>query len=220
MRPGLSLPSRAGFGLRAACLALLAGNAAEGQTMQYTELLDESLSLWTIENTSANNFRMVGDVLEVREPEGWLKSTRRFGDFELVADFRFMTDDADSGVFVRARGELDFVRGWPNESYQVQLRNPLGASPFPPVGGLFRHGMANGATSYAEDLAREASRATGEWQTLIVRVEGDVLSATLNGEAVLEAGTILNRPGYIGLQGETGVLEFRSLRIRELDAAD
>ena len=139
----------------------------------------------------------------------------RFGDFELAVGFRFMTDDADSGIFVRALGENEFVRGWPNQSYQVQLRNPIGESPFPPVGGLFRHGMANGETDYDEALARDTSLPTGEWQTLGVRAEGDQLTVTLNGVEITRAAGLANETGFIGIQGETGSLEFRSVRVRE-----
>jgi len=184
--------------------------------MERTELLDAGLSRFTIENTAADNFNMIDGVLEVREPEGWLKSVERYADFELIVEFRFMTENADSGIFFRALGEREFVRGWPNQSYQVQLRNPLGQSPFPPVGGLFRHGMASGETRYDEDLARETSLGTGEWQTLLVRVQGTTLTVALNGVAITHAGAIGNETGFIGIQGETGTLEFRSLQLREL----
>lgn len=197
-------------------LLMLAAMATHGQTMEQTELLDNELSRFTIENTSADNFSMVDGVLEVREPEGWLKSVERYGDFELITEFRFMTDDADSGIFVRALGENEFVRGWPNQSYQVQLRNPIGESPFPAVGGLFRHGMANGETSYDEDLAGEVSLPTGEWQTLVVRVVGDSLTVELNDVLITRAAGLANETGFIGIQGETGTLEFRSLKIAPL----
>ena len=185
--------------------------------MQATELLDDELTNWTIENTTADNFNVIdGGVLEVREPEGWLKSTERYADFELDIEFRFMTDNADSGIFVRALGENEFVRGWPNQSYQVQLRNPIGESPFPPVGGIFRHGMASGETNYDEDLARQTSLPTGEWQTLHIRVEGDALTVTLNGVVITEASGLANDTGFIGIQGETGVLEFRKFEVSEI----
>jgi hypothetical protein len=199
-----------------ASLVLVAEALAQEGSMEPIELLDDGLGRWTVENTTAGNFNVLDGVLEVREPEGWLKSVAQFADFELVVEFRYMTDDADSGIFVRALGESEFVRGWPNQSYQVQLRNPLGDSPFPPVGGLFRHGMANGATNYDEDLARANSRPTGEWQTLVVRVEGERLTVTLNDVEITTAVALGNRPGYIGIQGETGTLEFRSLRLSEL----
>jgi 3-keto-disaccharide hydrolase len=203
------------FRYSAALLALAAG-VAQGQSADNMELLDDGLTRWTIENTSAGNFRMTAGVLEVREPEGWLRSRRRYADFELVVEFRFMTDDADSGIFIRAVGDRAFRRGWPNQSYQVQLRNPAGESPFPPVGGLFRHGMASGPTEYDEALARQSSLPTGEWQTLTIRVQAQALSASLNGALVTRARNIGNTTGYIGIQGETGTLEFRSIRIREL----
>jgi len=180
------------------------------------QLLDRHLSHWTITDTGFDNFRMTGDILEVSEPEGWLKSRQRYADFELETEFRYLTDDADSGIFVRVGGERAFRRGWPVHSYQVQLRNPDGPSPYPPVGALFRHGMAHGPTDYDETLARAVSRPKGAWQTLGVRVSGDQLSVTLNGTEITRAGHILNRPGCIGIQGETGRLEFRSLRLREL----
>ncbi len=184
--------------------------------MEPVELLDPELTRWTIENTARDNFNFRNGVLEVTEPEGWLKSTERFADFELTVEFRFVTDNADSGIFVRALGESEFVRGWPNQSYQVQLRNPIGESPFPPVGGLFRHGMASGETGYDEELARETSLPTGEWQTITVRVQGTSLSAELNGAQILRAEAIGNQTGFIGLQGETGALEFRSIRLQPL----
>lgn len=184
--------------------------------MDWTELLDESLSRWTIEDTAANNFNVIDGVLAVREPEGWLKSAERYRDFEIETEFRFMTDNADSGIFVRAAGAGAFARGWPNQSYQVQMRNPLGESPFPPIGGIFRHGMASGETQYDEDLARATSLATGEWQVLRVRVQGDTLVAWLNDVEITRASGLVTEPGFVGIQGETGVLEFRTFRLREI----
>jgi hypothetical protein len=210
--------------LSAALAARVAGSAglmfgtlaAEGQSMGWTELFDGSLDGWTIEDTAHDNFTVSDGVLVVAAPEGWLKSAESYADFELEVEFRFMTDDADSGVFIRAAGQEAFRRGWPNRSYQVQLRNPLGESPFAPVGGIFRHGMPDGRTDYDESLARRTSRPTGEWQTLHVRLEGESLAVSLNGVPITHAEGIGNETGFIGLQGETGSLEFRSLRLRVL----
>lgn len=184
--------------------------------MGFTELFNGSFDGWTIEHTGHENFTIAGNILRVAAPEGWLRSTQAYADFELHVEFRFMTDDADSGVFVRAVGNEPFVRGWPNSSYQVQMRNPLGESRFPPIGGLFRHGMPDGDTDYDEALARQLSKPTGEWQVLHIRVVGSEIAASLNGEQVLHATNIANPQGHIGLQGETGALEFRSIAIREL----
>jgi hypothetical protein len=195
--------------------ALLLATNAEAQSMNYVSLFDGSLAGWTIEQTAHQNFTIDDGVLRVAAPEGWLKSAREYSDFDLRVEFRFLSNDADSGIFIRAVGTEAFARGWPNRSYQVQIRNPLGESRFAPTGGLFRHGMPAGETSYDEALARQLSLPTGEWQSLLVTVSGTEISAALNGQTVLEAGNIGNARGHIGLQGETGAVEFRLIEIHE-----
>jgi hypothetical protein len=96
------------------------------------------------------------------------------------------------------------------------MLNPLGGSPYPPVGALFRHGMPDGETNYDDALARETSKPTGVWQTLFITAVDDEVSASLNGASVMHAQNITNASGYIGIQGETGAVEFRSIKIREL----
>ena len=186
------------------------------QQLSFTQLFSGSFDGWTITDTESNNFSIADGTLLVEGPDGWLKSDREYGDFELDVEFRFMTDDADSGIFVRATGTEPFSRGWPNQSYQVQMLNPLGGSPYPPVGALFRHGMPDGETTYKDELVREISEPTGVWQTLFITAHGSEVSASLNGVSVMNAQNITNPSGYIGIQGETGAVEFRSLKIREL----
>ena len=96
------------------------------------------------------------------------------------------------------------------------MLNPLGGSSYPLVGALFRYGTPAGETDYNDALARETSKPTGEWQTLFIRAVGDKVTTALNGVELLQADNITNASGHIGIQGETGTLEFRSLRIREL----
>ena len=180
----------------------------------FVPLFDGTLSGWTIENSEAGNFTVTGGVLRVEGPGGWLRSAREYADFSIRTEFRFVTPDADSGLFVRARSTGGFGRGWPLNSYQVQIRNPLTESRFPPVGGLFRHGMPAGETIFDPAVVATLTKQTGEWQTLEVDVTGDRLVARFNGTEVLKAGGIANASGYVGLQGETGVLEFRSLDLR------
>ena len=182
---------------------------------EFVELFDGSLAGWTIEDSDFGNFRAVNGVLIVEAPQGWLKSATRYADFELRVEFRFLTDDADSGVFFRVAGSEAFARGWPNQSYQLQMLNPLSESRFAPLGGLFRHGMPPGDTQFDEPAARAATLPTGQWQLLEFSVIGDALRARVNGTPVLEAAGIGNGSGYIGLQGETGALEFRSIKLRE-----
>jgi hypothetical protein len=184
-------------------------------TGSFVRLFDGTLKGWTVENSDAGNFTVRDGVLRVEGPAGWLRSEREYADFSLKAEFRFVTAEADSGLFVRARGDSEFMRGWPNSSYQVQIRNPLTPSRLPPVGGLFRHGMPAGETTLDAPLVEKLAKATGEWQLLEVDVIGDRIMVRFNGAEVMRAGNIANATGYIGLQGETGTVEFRSVEIRE-----
>jgi hypothetical protein len=189
----------------------LAAQAAAG----FTPLFRGTLEGWSVQGTDAGNFNVRNSVLHVQGPDGWLRSDRQYGDFTLRAEFRFLTDDADSGIYVRAVASTPFIRGWPNQSYQVQIRNPLGQSRFPPVGGLFRHGMPDGELTFDTAKASSLSKPTGEWQAIEIDVIGDRLMVRLNGTEVMRAGNISNPRGYIGIQGEAGALEFRSIEIRE-----
>jgi hypothetical protein len=200
-------------------LALLctAGLAAlqTADAQQFVQLFDGTLNGWTIERTTAGNFTIEDGVLRVAAPEGWLKSRDTFGDFVLRVEFRFLTDDADSGIFVRAVDDGPFGRGWPSNSYQVQLRNPVGESRFLAVGGIYRHGKPPGETQFDEALATATSTGTGAWQHLEIEASGDTLEVRLNGVLLTRAGGIENPRGHIGIQAETGALEFRSIEIAE-----
>jgi hypothetical protein len=188
--------------------------AATGRAQeQFVPLFDGTLKGWVVENAAASTFTVSGGVLRVEGPSGWLRTERQFTDFTARVQFRFVTADADSGIFLRTTGAAQFIRGWPNNAYQVQLRNPATESRFPPVGGLFRHGMPPGDITFDESLVAKVARPTGEWQDLALTVAGEMLTVRLNGTEVTRAASIVRQPGYIGLQAELGVLEFRVIEV-------
>jgi hypothetical protein len=199
----------------AACFALLVLGAATSAQERLAALFDGTLDGWSVENTADGNIAVHDGVLRVAAPAGWLKSAGRYSDFLLRIEFRFLTDDADSGIFVRALDTGPFGRGWPNDSYQVQLRNPVAESRFPAVGGIFRHGKPAGDTQFDAALAARVSTGTGEWQTLEIEAAGPMLEVRLNGTLLTRAAGIENPDGHIGIQAETGALEFRSIEIAE-----
>ena len=209
---------RSRLALRAALL-LACGIPAmsPAQPAAYVELLDPQLSRWTVVDAQPGTFVWADGVLRVTGPNGWLRSEQTYADFDLEVQFRFLTDDADSGIFFRAVGAEPFLRGWPNQAYQLQMLNPALPSRFPPLGGLFRHGMPEAETSFDDPLARSVTRAAGQWQTLEMTVSGERVTASINGTPVLQAQGIGNVRGYIGIQGETPALEFRAVRISVRD---
>jgi hypothetical protein len=183
---------------------------------QFVPLFDGTLKGWVVENTTANNFTVTSGVLRVEGPSGWIRTERQFTDFSARLQFRFLTADADSGVFFRTTGATQFMRGWPNNGYQVQVRNPATQSRLPAVGGLFRHGMPPGEIAFDQPLVEKLTRGTGEWQDLAFTVAGETLTVRFNGTEVTRAANIVRQAGYIGLQAEVGALEFRSIEIASL----
>jgi hypothetical protein len=190
------------------------GVATSGRAQeQFVPLFEGTMKGWVAENATAKNFTVTDGVLRVEGPSGWLRTERQFTDFTARLQFRFMTADADSGVFFRTTGATQFMRGWPNNGYQVQVRNPATQSRLPAVGGLFRHGMPPGEITFDQPLVEKLSRGTGEWQELAFTVAGETLIVRFNGTEVTRAANIVKQPGYIGLQAEVGVVEFRAIEV-------
>ncbi len=194
-------------------------HAAPRQSLIVSLFDGETLGGWTVENSDGANFSVANGVLRVEGPQGWLRSAAAYGDFTLQVEFRFLTDDADSGVFVRAASPPSeiFIRGWPANSYQVQIRNMATNRTTQPlwIGNLYRHRIAPGETRYDSDAAARAFRPTGAWQTAEIAVAGPRLTVVLNGIATTEADDLVNARGHIGIQGETGVVEYRRIAIAE-----
>jgi hypothetical protein len=181
----------------------------------FVELFGGTLDNLRVVFTEDDNIKIVDGLLRVEGPGGWVRSTKRYTDFRLEIEFRWLTDDADSGVFLRATGDETFARGWPAGSYQVQLRNPAGPGTLPTIGHLFRHQMDDGPLRVDAEATRAANLGTGEWQTLAIELVGERLAVWLNGTGITQALGIAKSTNYIGLQAERGALEFRSIRIQE-----
>jgi hypothetical protein len=185
----------------------------------FVPLFDGTLEGWTVENSQTNNFTVRDRILRVEGPQGWLRSNAQYGDFTLRVEVRFLTDDADSGIFLRAPGPASnvFVRGWPANAYQVQVRDMSRNKTPNPIwfGNLYRHRVAPGETLFESEAALAATKPTGDWQTLEITAAGDRLTVQLNGVGVTRAANIVNPRGHIGIQGETGALEYRTIALRE-----
>ena len=125
-------------------LAVLLSFQSDQSNDGFVPLFDGTLEGWVVENSEPGVFTAADGVLHVEGAQGWLRSEGQYSDFVLRAEFRFLTDTTDSGIYVRAIADSEFIRGWPNNSYQVQVRNPIGESRFGPVGDLFRHGTPPG----------------------------------------------------------------------------
>src|SRR5690606_4329340 len=99
-------------------LIAFAASAASAQEPLFADGLDG----WTPLNADGTSFAYDAGVLRVTGKQGWLRSPREYGDFELRGLVRFVEANADSGIFLRVESGTDFILGWPGDAYQVQMR--------------------------------------------------------------------------------------------------
>lgn len=129
-------------------------------------------------------------------------SARQFGNFELQVDWRVTKKSDNSGIFVRfpAPTVPNEAGGDPqvaiNQGYEIQIDDE-GA----PDGAMIHK---TGAIYSVQPPDKIASKQPGEWNTFLIRVEGQIYNVTLNGEPVVTnfKGNRSMR-GHIGLQNHS-----------------
>ena len=161
----------------------------------------KDLDGWHVMNKG--QFSVKENVIHLNKGSGWLRSDKEYKNFELRMEFRFVSKGADSGIFVRANKD---GKNWPSKAYQVQTmdNNSIGQ-----VFGASKSKRDN-------DKLKKAMKKTGEWQTYAITVKGTQCDVVLNGELITAAEGLESRSGYLGLQGEGGILEFKNIRVKEL----
>ena len=80
--------------------AVLILSSAFNAQCQKTDLFNgKNLDGWVIEN--GGQFSVKKGVLKVNKGTGWLRSEKKYSDFKMTMEFRFMEKDANSGIYVR-----------------------------------------------------------------------------------------------------------------------
>ena len=139
---------------------------------------------------------------------GYLVSDKDFKNFELKVEFK-QESNGNSGVFFHCSIEGTKISGW-----QAEVA-PLNKS----TGGVYE--------SYGRgwlikpDPAKEKFLKEGDWNTMVVRMEGNTVKTWLNGEQmiVLEDEKIGSAVGKIALQIHDGggvKVRWRKVEIKEL----
>ncbi|MCS6918270.1 MAG: DUF1080 domain-containing protein [Fimbriimonadales bacterium] len=150
---------------------------------------------------------------------GRLLSKRAYRDFELQLEFR-VGAGANNGIALRA------PVGFQSSRYGMEIQI------------LDDHGHTQpdmrricGAIYGLYPARKSAVKPTGEWNTLFIRCVGRKVQVTLNAETIVDVdlNTIRDREqfrerpgflreaGHIGFIQHNGRVEYRNLRIRELD---
>lgn len=173
----------------------------------------ETLDGWVIENDG--QFSVKEGKIYVNRGTGWLRSEKAYGDFKLRIEFRFLEDNANSGIFVRTGATShDDEKGYPNNGYQVQCWDTLEGEH--PIATMIPYGAPPFEHSYDLEALKGAYRPAGEWQSYTIVCLHESLKVYLNDVPVAVATSVKNLEGHIGIQGELGLLEFRKFELTEL----
>lgn len=168
----------------------------------FTRLFNgKTLDGWHLENGA--KFVVEDGVIKHRGGLGWLRSDGEYSDFVLRLEFRFLKPKQDGGVFLRANKEGN---NWPTRKYEVQIEN---TERMAKIFGT-RHDLDI-------ELTKKVLKPTGEWNEYQITIKGANVEVRLNGKVVSQSDSAGQLPrGYIGLQGENGLHEYRNFRIKEI----
>jgi hypothetical protein len=150
-------------------------------------------------------------VLCVGSPKGYLRTDRTFSDFHLVVEWRWVGKPGNSGVFLRGSG-TDKV--WPR-CYEAQLQAG-NAGELRANGGAKFHADSPPTDRSQPRLEPSSEKPPGEWNTYDIVCRGGTVTLTVNGVRQNRLENANERSGWIALQSEGGVIEFRRLSVEPL----
>ncbi len=169
------------------------------------ELFDgKSSAGWYLLVAGRPGWYVEGGILKNRTKAADLVSDAKFWNMEVRAEFRY-AKGSNSGVALRGR-------------YEIQIHDNFGQPPdWHGTGSLYSR-IAPGVN---------ASKAPGQWQTMVMRLVGRDLTVVLNGTKIIDRQEVVgptamvmspkeDTPGPIVLQGDHGPVEFRRLQVVEL----
>jgi hypothetical protein len=179
-------------------LTLQPGVTAQGGG-GWTSLFDGStLKGWNVVGNA--NWSVAEGAIQASMGTGFLVTPAPYRDFQITLEF-WVTDDANSGVFIRCEDpktigaanayEVNIYDKRPDQSYRT--------------GGIV-------------DVAKPASvvMTGGKWNTFDITARGTKLTVILNGMKMVDVDDAKHATGPIALQYGAGTVKFRNVRVRML----
>ncbi len=183
----------------------------------------ENLDGWVNVNCAPETWTVKdGQIHCTGVPTGVLRSERMFENYILELEYRHLTQEGNSGLFVHS--DPLPVTGKPfTRSIEIQILTDRNTENYTSHGDVF---AIQGATmapfpphpnGWMRSLPQERrANPTGEWNRYRVESRNGTLTLAVNGEIVTQAFHTNPRKGYICLEAEGGEMEFRNIRILEL----
>ncbi|EDY81750.1 conserved domain protein [Verrucomicrobiia bacterium DG1235] len=163
------------------------------------------------------------------QPEGYIQTLDEYSNYEIELEWRWPDEPGNSGIQIHSTSDTSFSI-WP-ECIEIQIESEN-------IGDFWlkntdievaEEQMPNKAADrnrrlklkrekkFGEDWKKELENKAGQWNQMRIIAEEDTIKVYLNSELVNEGTSVSRTSGYITFQAEESNIEFRNVRIRELD---
>jgi hypothetical protein len=169
-----------------------------GQSDFKTILDGTSLKGWDVVGNA--NWSVADGAVQASMGTGFLVTPQSYTDFQITADF-WVTDDANSGVFIRCSDpktinamnayEVNIFDKRPDQSYR---------------------------TGAIVDVAKPLSivNTGGKWNTIDITARGPRMTVLINGQKMVDVQDNKHARGPIALQYGAGTVKFKNVRLKTL----
>lgn len=148
-------------------------------------------------------------ICDGKHGHDWLRYDRELGNVIFHVEFRFPKIEGgkgyNSGIFARNNADGSV---W----HQAQIGSANGGYLF----GMTPLGGTRQRINLREQMKETRVKEAGEWNVLEVRAEGRKISVWVNGAVTSEFTECEVPKGYLGLEAEGYLIEFRNLKLKRL----
>ena len=150
-----------------------------------------------------------GNIYVEGNPFGYLRTEKKYGDYTLHVEWRWIGEGTNSGLFQRVQ---DGDKLWCT-AIECQLCSGK-AGDYVMLGGAKIKEIECVGEFPVKDRIGDYENPVGEWNTADITCKGNVVKVKINGKEQNEC-TCEFTDGYIALQSEGGPIEFRNIYITE-----
>jgi len=157
-----------------------------------------------------------GVILIQGNPFGYMYTKNKYSDYVLELEWSWVDGESNSGIFLAI---AETSNPFPN-GIECQLRAGS-AGDFVMLGSSmldeYVKPEGGGTTRFPVMQKREESseKPVGEWNNAKIEVKNGKITVTING-VLQNQGTNKVKEGYIGLQSEGGLIQFRNVKLTNM----
>ncbi len=143
---------------------------------------------------------------------GYMRTERKYADYSLTVDWRWVEEPFNSGVLIHITG-ADSI--WPT-SFEIRLKHG-DAGDVSALGGSSSRQSRELEAVRVPRVNPSSEHLAGEWNTTTIVCRNDTVEVTVNCVFQNRIDKVDVQSGYIGLQSEGAPIQFRNVLLEPLD---